>query len=538
MALGLEQEFGQAGVLDALGDDFQRQVAAQVDHRFDDLGRALVLVHGQNEIAVDLQRIERQLGQPGEGAEAGAEVVERQRGTGLAQPGQGGGGAGCVAHDVAFGDLQLQRAPGQAGVGDDAGDVLDQIGPFDLADRQVDAAEQLARRRMPLQPLGQLARGLGHHQQAEVVHQAHFVGQTEEFVGRHQATLGVTPAGQGLEPGHGAGQQIDDGLVEGLDLAAQEGVAQVGFQRQPGQAVALQRPAIGGDPAPTGRLGLFDGQFDPAQHLGGIGRVGPALGLGRADRDGRIDVEAGDAQRLFQRLAHPLGHHAGAARREDGELVLADAGGVGVMGEGGVEARAEGGEDQIGALMPQGLVQSAQAVDVGHHQLIVAGLGQLFPGAGQEGASVQQAGQPVEVGGGELGLERDDPGGAQAVLQPDAAPDAGLGIAHAQADGDLGAFLLRLEDLLGQRPVLRDGHGGEGGAGTLRGQRSEPERPGRAGKAHLIIGRGPDPQGGVRGGQRLNGGRRVPGQTSGASVQTPKGPDRTTGISRRVRPRH
>ena len=40
---------------------------------------------------------------------------------------------------------------------------------------------------------------------------------------------------------------------------------------------------------------------------------------------------------------------------------------------------------------------------------------------------------------------------------------------------------------------------------------------------NLVVGRGPDPQGGVGGGQRLDGGRRVPGQTSGASVQTPEG---------------
>ena len=376
---------------------------------------------------------------------------------------------------------------------------------------------------MSREPLGQLARGRGHHQQAEVVHQAHFVGQAQEFVGRDQTALGVAPAGQGLEPGHGTGQQVDDRLVEGLDLAAQEGVAQVGFQRQPGQAVALQGPAIGRDAAAARGLGLFNGQFDAAQQFGDIGRVGAALGLGRADRDGRIDVEAGDAQRLFQRLTDALGHHPGPARGEDGEFVLADAGGVGLMGEGGVEARSEGGQHQIGALMAEGLIEAAQAVDVGDDQLKVAGLGQLLSGPDEEGAAVQQTGQVVAVRGGEFGLKGHDPGGAQAVLQPDAAPDAGLGIAHAQADGDLGALFLRLEDFFGQRPVLRNGHGGEGGTRTLRCQRPKAKRPGRTGKAHLVLGRSPDPQGGVRGGQRLDGGRRVPGQTSGASVQTPEG---------------
>ena len=188
------------------------------------------------------------------------------------------------------------------------------------------------------QPFGQLTRGLGHHQQTEFVHQAHFVGQTEEFIGRDNPSPGVAPAGQGLEPGHSPGQQVDDGLIEGLDLTTQEGVAQVGLHGQPGQAVAFQGTAIGGCAAAACGLGLFDRQFDPAQKFGGIRRVQPALGLGRTDRDGRIDVETGDAQGLFEGLAHPFGHDAAAARGEDGELVLADAGGMGVSGEGGVQA--------------------------------------------------------------------------------------------------------------------------------------------------------------------------------------------------------
>ena len=101
-----------------------------------------------------------------------------------------------------------------------------------------------------------------------------------------------------------------------LDLTAQEGVAQVGLHGQPGQAVAFQGTAIGGGAAAACGLGLFDRQFDPTQKLGGIRRVQPALGLGRADRDGRIDVEAGDAQGLFEGLAHPLGHGAALVGHE------------------------------------------------------------------------------------------------------------------------------------------------------------------------------------------------------------------------------
>lgn len=156
---------------------------------------------------------------------------------------------------------------------------------------------------MALDPFGQLPRRLGHHQQAQVVHHAQVGGQAQEFVRRDQAAFGVTPARQGLEARHRPGLQVHDGLEEGHDLAAHEGVPQIRLQRQTAQTVALQRPAIGGRSAAPGALGRFDRQFDPAQQFRGVRRVRPALDHHGPDGDGRIDVEARDPQRLLQRLA-------------------------------------------------------------------------------------------------------------------------------------------------------------------------------------------------------------------------------------------
>ena len=57
----------------------------ELDHRADDLGRALVGGHGAHEVAVDLQRVEGQAGQVRQRREAGAEVVQRQARAGVAQ---------------------------------------------------------------------------------------------------------------------------------------------------------------------------------------------------------------------------------------------------------------------------------------------------------------------------------------------------------------------------------------------------------------------------------------------------------------------
>ncbi|MNI10764.1 hypothetical protein D3C73_638890 [compost metagenome] len=305
----------------------------------------------------------------------------------------------------------------------------------------------------------------------------------------------MTPARQGLEPRHRPRVQVDDGLEEGLDLAPHEGVAQVRFQRQARQAVGLQRPTIGRRPAPPRQLGLFDRQLDAAQQFGGVGRVGPALGRHRPDRQGGIDVEAGQAQGLFQRLAQAFAAPgpAASAPDQDGELVLADAGRDAVLGKGGREARSQGRQHQVGALMAQGLVEPPQTVQVGHDHFIVPDRSQRLGHAHQEGAAVQQARQRVPVGAGELGFQGDDARRAQPVLQPDAAPQAGLAAAHPQAHGDLGPLSLGLEQAVGQGAVLGHGQGGEGRARTLGRQRPQAQRAGGAGEADLVLGGRPYP---------------------------------------------
>ncbi len=258
---------------------------------------------------------------------------------------------------------------------------------------------------------------------AQFHHQPHLVHQPQEVVGLQEAAAGVAPAGQGLEAGQLAGGEAHDGLEEGHDLAATDGAAQVGFQGQAGQAVAFQGPAVGGGGrAAAAGLGRLHSKFRPAQQLGRLLGVVAALGAHGADGEGGQDVEAGHAQGLLQGLAQDLGVVAAADGGHDRELVLADAGHQGLAREGGGQAGAQRRQHQVGALVTQGLVEAAKAVEVGDHQFVVARFDQPLAGAGDEAAAVEQAGEGVGLGADETGLARGDAGGAQALLQPDAAP--------------------------------------------------------------------------------------------------------------------
>ena len=181
--------------------------------------------------------------------------------------------------------------------------------------------------------------------------------------------------------------------------------------------------------------------------------------------------------------------------------------------EGGGEARAQRRQDQVGALVAEGLVQPAQAIDVGHHQIIGAGRGQPFAGLGDEAAPVQKPGERVPPGGAEPDLLGDDACSAKAFLQPDAAPQACLGAAHSKPGRDLDSRLADPENFLGGGAVLRQHQGAQCGGRGFRRQGTQAQGPGRAIEAQAIALRLPEPQRHVGGAQGLQNGGRVPQQS-------------------------
>ena len=366
---------------------------------------------------------------------------------------------------------------------------------------------------MGVAPGGQLAGGFAHHVGAERAHQAHLFAKRQELVGRQQAAPGMTPADQGLEARERAGREAHDRLVIGHQFAAADGAAQVALQGQARQAVAFQAAAIGGRPAAAAGLGRLNGEFGPPQQLGGFRRLIAALGPHRAHREGRMDVEAGHPKGPLQGVAQDLAGGRLAHRRQHAEFVFADAGQQHAWPEGGGQPRPEGRQDQVGALMPQGLVQPAQAIEIGHHQLVIARMLQVLAGAQDEALAVQQAREVVEIGRGELGLGGDHAGGADALLQPDSPPDADPAASHAQAHGHLRARLLHPQHIVSAGAVLGQGQGAHGGRRAFRGQRTQAKGARGSGEAELIALRLPMPQGHIGRAQRFQCGGGVPDPT-------------------------
>ena len=141
---------------------------------------------------------------------AGAEVVDGEADAEGFESGQGASEVLDVVHEDAFGHLQAQiRRDGPRY----AQHVLDQTGDVGcqhLADGEVDGDGHVGADGLPSD---ELAAGFFEDPGADGHDEAGLFGQGDELVGADQAPVGVLPAQEGFGADHGAGGQVDHGLV-------------------------------------------------------------------------------------------------------------------------------------------------------------------------------------------------------------------------------------------------------------------------------------------------------------------------------------
>src|SRR4051812_5587481 len=119
--------------LDPFRDHAEPQGAAEMDDRMDDRRTLALAAHAVDEAAVDLQAIERELADVVEAGIAGAEIVERDAETHLAQAVQRIGRPIGIVEDRRFGNLDLDPVRLDAGALHAFEDMTDEIVPAELA---------------------------------------------------------------------------------------------------------------------------------------------------------------------------------------------------------------------------------------------------------------------------------------------------------------------------------------------------------------------------------------------------------------------
>ena len=298
-------ELDRIGVgLGALGDHVHAEVVRQRDDRFQDDG-ARAAARGADERLIDLDGVEREALQIGQGRMSGAEIVERQAGAELANPLQHLRRVLRILHHQRFRQFQLQRAARDRRARQHGADVVDQVVPQQLPRRDVDAGEDRMLRAHGALPHGELARGLVHHEHPEIDDQAGLLGDGDEFVGRHPSEFGMVPARQGLEAGDRAILQPDDRLVEDGEFLALDGAPQLGLQ---GQAIGLARAhrwLVDVDAIAADALGVIHRELGVLDDL--VRELRLRIAQCESDRGGQEDLAVVEGDRRTDGLADGFG---------------------------------------------------------------------------------------------------------------------------------------------------------------------------------------------------------------------------------------
>jgi len=480
-------------VADELGD---RLGSEPVRQRHDRLDHELVGRRGAevaDELAVDLEVVEVEELEVGEGREPGAEVVDRQLAAEPPEPHGQSPGAVDVPNRGGLGDLEHQAAGGDLGLREQLGEMVGEPGVAHRPPGDVDAEHQvLAGGVAVVEALDCLLE----HPVVDLPDQAGFLGIEQERGRRDEVAVAVGEADQELEDGRTARDDRGDrlGVEHEAVIPDRPPEAFVPALAARHQAVRPGTAVVDGTAVLAGALGLvhrdvgLDDQLvwsedvvlaehgypDRAREMGPVIAV-----LGRRVAPERREQLLGDDQRR-----RPV-----AAVEQDRELVAADPGERVGPADGGVQQPTDTRDQLVAGCVAERVVDELEAIEVEEEdgsRLVVSGRElerslQLLA----EASAVEQAGEGVvvcevlELALGPLAVgDVHDVGDRERLpvvaLREEGAADEnpdGVPVAVDQALLELDVVappVGQLAELDGRRgPILRVGQGGERRADQL-----------------------------------------------------------------------
>jgi hypothetical protein len=270
------------------GHDGEVEPVAQRQDRFDDGECDAVVAQVAHEGLVDLDAVEGKAAQVIEAGIGRSEIVEQHAHAHRADLLHGAEHLFRALQQQALGQLQFKAAGGQAGAGQDFGDLLRQVALAELRRRKVDGQDD---GRVPPHRFGA---GRLQRPSADLEDQAGRFRDGDEAIRFDRAEHGMVPAQQRLEPDDAAGCRFADRLERERQGVAGHRVAQFLLDRDAVLPDRLQLGAIEAERVPPRLLGAI--QRDVGMPDQDVRRVAMLRVEGDADRDadqrrGAVDVE-------------------------------------------------------------------------------------------------------------------------------------------------------------------------------------------------------------------------------------------------------
>ena len=260
-------------VLDALGDGFEPERLAQLDHGVDERHRLGSVGDPRHEGSVDLQHVDGELSQVGQRRVAGAEVVDGHAHPERLQQGQSADGVLDVVHQGGLGELQDAQSRIEAAVGEGIAHIGDDLVPIELFGRDVDRDGDVVALALPGRTL---SAGFFEHPATNRHDETTGLEGRNEVVRQDHPPGRVTPAKKRLDTGEGPRGQIEGGLVEQEELVGLESSVQVRLKISAVIDGFLHRGGKDHCALLAGGLGLVESDVGVAQQF--VGRGPPAFG--------------------------------------------------------------------------------------------------------------------------------------------------------------------------------------------------------------------------------------------------------------------
>src|SRR5581483_1012931 len=178
-------------LLDAFADRFQAQGLAELDEGVDEGAGLAGGGDPGDEGAVDLEGVDGELAQVGEGAVAGAEVVDRDPDAERLERDELGGSLVGVAHERRLGDLEGQGRRVEPAPGERTADVVGEGVGVELAGRHVDGDPDAVAAPVPR---GRLLARLPEHPAPDRDDEPGLLRNRDEHVRWNDAPAGAAPA--------------------------------------------------------------------------------------------------------------------------------------------------------------------------------------------------------------------------------------------------------------------------------------------------------------------------------------------------------
>ena len=260
--------------------------------------------------------------------------------------------------------------------------------------------------------------------------EAALLGERDERVRGQQASLGVVPPHQGLEPADRVRVQGHDRLVDQGQLIGRDGDLELLAHGERLDGVAVPGRVVDRQAALAALLGHVHGHVRVAHRVRSVGPPGHRLGQPDAGPDDvQVPVDLDGRGEGGEQAVRHLGR-GGQVRvlHEDGELVTAQPRGRVLVAQGSREPLGDGEQDDVAARVAEAVVDVLEVVEVEGEDRQRAPRLRLAAGQGvvdavEEQLPVRQPGQGVVEGL-----------GRQVLLQPLALGDVADG-EHPSPDG-------------------------------------------------------------------------------------------------------